>query len=284
MRILITGASGRLGSALNAVFSARGHDVTALSRDQLDMTDFAATRARITSAQPELVLNPAAWTDVDGCAREPERATRINGFGAQNIALAAVEVGAAVVYVSTNEVFDGRLNRAYYEYDVPNPPNAYGYSKWVGEQGTMQVNPKHYIVRSAWLFANGGKNFIQTILNAAQAGDSLRVVANEVANPTYTNDLADSIAELVESGRYGTYHLVNEGWTSRYDFARYALDRAGFTGTPMEKISTFEWNRLSTPPPYCGLVNLAGASVGVKLRPWQEAVDAFLRADGLLAS
>lgn len=276
MRIFVTGAHGRLGNALRQALAARAHDIIAADIDDLDVTDFAATRDVIGAARPDVVLHPAAWTDVDGCARDPRRAIEVNGFGAQHVALAAQAAGAAVAFVSTNEVFDGRLNRPYYEYDRPNPINAYGYSKWVGEQATMAVNPRHYIIRTAWLFAHSGSNFLHSILSAARAGKPLRVVVNEVANPTYTDDLAEAIAALVETGRYGIYHLVNEGACSRYELARYALERAGLGDVSLQKISSFEWPRPSTPPPYSALANLAGPLVGVRLRPWQEAVDAFL--------
>jgi dTDP-4-dehydrorhamnose reductase len=279
MRILIAGVDGRLGRALRGVLA--GHEVSGFDISTVDLTDFEATRLAVQAAKPDLVIHVAAWTDVDGCARDPEKAIRINGFGAQHAALAAAEVGAAILYVSTNEVFDGRRDRPYYEYDPTSPANPYGYSKWVGEQAVMHVNPRHFIVRTAWLFARGGKNFIQSILKAAQDGKVLRVVANEVANPTSNDDLAEAIARLIETPRYGIYHLVNEGHCSRYQFARYALDKAGFAETPVEKISSFEWSRPSVPPPYCPLANLAGAQIGIRLRPWQEAVDAFLTAESL---
>ena len=287
MRILITGAAGRLGGLLVEKLADK-HDVTGVDIigdgvEHLDITDFAATRALITDLQPELVLHPAAWTDVDGCARDPERAILVNGFGAQHVALAAVEVEAPILYVSSNEVFDGGLDRPYYEYDRTNPINPYGYSKWVGERAVSETNPKHYIVRTSWLFAHGGRNFIQAILDAATAGKPLRVVTNEVANPTYTDDLAEAIAELIETGRYGTYHLVNEGACSRCAFARYVLDRAGHAETPIQPISSHEWPRASMPPDYSSLANLAGRHIGITLRPWQEAVDAFLRREGYLA-
>lgn len=283
MRVFVTGAAGRLGSSLVERLRPQGYDVIGVDAAEGDVAHFDTIRGLVRAARPDIVIHAAAWTDVDGCAREPERAIAINGFGAQNVALAAAESGAAMVYVSTNEVFDGRLNRAYYEYDRPNPANAYGYSKWIGEQATMSLNPRHYVVRTAWLFAHGGKNFIQSILNAARAGKTLRVVANEVANPTYNDDLADAICRLILTERFGIYHLVNEGATSRYQFAEYALQRAGLGDVPLEKISSFEWQRPSTPPPYCALNNLAGPTVGVVLRPWQSAVDAFLAQEGLLS-
>ncbi len=286
MRIVVTGASGRLGGKLVKILSAN-HDVTGAdiigdAVEHLDISDFEAARKFIADVRPDIVLHPAAWTDVDGCAREPEKAVRINGLGAQNVAAAAANINAAMLYVSSNEVFDGTGSRPYYEYDVTNPVNPYGYSKVVGERAVVQVNPRHYVVRTSWLFAHGGKNFIQTILNAAEAGKSLRIVVNEIANPTYNDDLADAIVKLIATGRYGTYHLVNEGFCSRWDFARYFLNRAGFADIEPARISVQEYPRPSTPPAYSSLANLAGATLGITLRPWQEAVDAFLQKEGLL--
>jgi dTDP-4-dehydrorhamnose reductase len=287
MRILITGAAGNLGGRLcdilqeqHEVFGAdivEGKDI-----DSLDITDFGAVRTLAADKQPDIILHPAAWTDVDGCARQPEKALAINGYGAQNVALAAAEIGAAILFISSNEVFDGKNTTPYLEYDETGAVDQYGYSKLVGERAVAAVNPKHYIVRTAWLFAHGGKNFIQSILNAAEQGKTLRVVTDEVANPTYNNDLADAIAKLIETGRYGTYHFVNEGACSRYHFARYALDKAGYTNTPIEPISSKEWPRKSVPPTYAALSNAAGEMVGITLRPWQEAVDAFLEKKDLL--
>ena len=279
MRILVTGAAGRLGSRLVETLSQRtviGADVP-----EFDIADFAATRAFVKHAQPDIIVHPAAWTDVDGCARDPEQAIRINGFGTQHLALAAAEVGASILYVSSNEVFSGRTDRPYREYDTTAPINPYGYSKWVGEQAFMRVNPRHYIVRTAWLFAHGGRNFLQAILSAAIAGKPLRVVINEVANPTYNDDLAVAIAQLIETERYGIYHFVNEGACSRYDLARYVLDRAGYESTPIAPISSQMWPRASLPPEYAPLDNLAGKLVGITLRDWREAVDAFLVKEGL---
>lgn len=283
MHILITGAKGRLGSLLVEQERARGHRVTGIDVDELDVTDFRATRSFVTRARPDLVIHAAAWTDVEGCARDPERAMIVNGYGAQHVALAAAEVDAPIFYISTNEVFDGEHGEPYYEYDRPNPINPYALSKWTGEQAVQRHAPRHYIVRTAWLFAHGGHNFVHAILNAAKAGKPLRVVTDEIANPTYTSDLARGIVTLAETGRYGIYHLVNAGASSRYDFARYVLDRAGFADRPIEPITHKDWTRLSTPPLCTPLHNSAGPLVGVTLRPWQEAVDTFLHREGLLA-
>lgn len=286
MRILVTGANGRLGGALVKMLAkSRGldsHTVIGVDIDDVDVTDFSVIRQYVVDLKPDLVIHCAAWTDVDACAHAPEKAIEINGYGAQNVALAAAHVNAGILYVSTNEVFDGHPNHPYYEYDLPNPINAYGYSKFVGERSVMSVNPKHYIVRTSWLFAHGGKNFIQSILQATDDGKKLRVVTDEVANPTYNDDLAEAIIKLISIGRYGIYHFTNAGACSRYTFARYVLDQAGHVRVNIEPISSREWSRASNPPTYSGLVNLTGKMVGINLRPWEEAVDAFLHQEGLL--
>jgi dTDP-4-dehydrorhamnose reductase len=281
MYILVTGAQGRLGGVLVSLLAAHGHVVTGIDIAELDITDWGATARFVVDTRPDLVIHPASWTDVDGCARDPQHAIRVNGYGAQHMALAAAQIGVPILAISTNEVFDGTHARGYHEYDRPNPINPYAVSKWVGEQAVQRVNPRHYVVRTAWLFAHGGKNFIQSILGAAQGGKSLRVVTDEVANPTYTDDLAAAIVKLCESERFGVYHLVNSGACSRYEFARYVLDHTGFADTPITPITSDQWARASTPPPYTPLENIAGAMIGVTMRPWQDAVDAFLQREGL---
>jgi len=288
MKILITGAAGNLGRQLTQQLSRNhevvGADIVGENVHHLDITDYSACQALMQQINPDIVLHPAAWTDVNGCAENPQKAILINGVGTHNIAVTSAQLDIPILYISSNEVFDGKLNRPYTEYDITNPINPYAYSKWYGERAVQQINPKHYIIRTAWLFAHGGNNFIQAILNAVKAGKSLRVVTNEVANPTYTNDVAQAVAQLIETQRYGIYHFVNEGAVSRWDFARYALDCAGFTETPIARISRHEWKRPSLPPEYTPLDNLAGASIGITLRPWQDAVNAFLAIEAGSAS
>lgn len=285
MKILITGASGKLGTQLTTQLKAQNHqiigaDIVGDNVEKLDITDYAACQKLMQTISPDIVIHPAAWTDVNGCALNPNKAILINGVGTHNIAVTSAQLDIPMVYVSSNEVFDGKLNRPYTEFDITNPINPYAYSKWYGERAVQQVNPKHYIVRIAWLFAHGGGNFIQAILNAVQAGKALRVVTNEVANPTYTNDVAVAISQLITSQRYGIYHFVNQGAVSRWGFARYFLDKAGYTDTPIEPISRHEWQRPSLPPEYTPLDNIAGKSIGIELRPWQDAVDEFLTKEG----
>ena len=283
MKILITGAAGRLGSQLVAQLQGKHQvadaDIVGEVSHALDVSDYDACRRLVADLRPDIVLHSAAWTDVNACALAPEKALRVNGIGTGNLAAVTAQRGIPILYVSTNEVFDGQLDRAYTEYDPANPINAYGYSKWYGERAIMQVNPRHYIVRSAWLFAHGGRNFIHAILGAARLDKMLRVVTNEVANPTYTNDLARAIARLLDSERFGIYHFVNEGAVSRWGFARYLLDQAGYADTPIERISRHDWSRPSLPPEYTALANIAGANIGICLRTWQEALRAYLDAE-----
>lgn len=275
MNILITGAEGLLGRRLATALSGRGHQVIGVGHAALDITDFSQAQQVITAAAPTLVLHCAAMIQVDRCAEQPDKALHINGFGTRNIALICQQMGIALAYISTNEVFDGEQVSGYLEYDPPRPINPYGYSKWFGEQAVCDLVARHYIIRTSWVFAHGGDNFLHRILNAAARGDQLSVVINEVAAPTYMDDLADAVSRLVESERYGVYHLVNEGRASRYQFARHLLDCADYADRPITPILSMQRYRPSTPPVYGVLRNFAAAQSGIILRPWQAAVEAF---------
>lgn len=280
MRILVTGAHGNLGSELVRQLS-HTHTVTGVDIDTMNITDAAAVRATIANIRPDIVIHCAALTAVDYCAEHPDEALNVNAYGAQNIALACQQHDAALLYISSNEIFSGRGARHYAEYDPPDPINPYGYSKWVGEQMVRDLVTKHYIVRTSWLFAHGGRNFIQIILGLANNAKPIRVVTNEVSSPTYTTDLAAAIARLITTGQYGIYHLVNDGIASRFAFARYVLDHSGFNDVPITPIALAEYSRASRPPEYTVLRNYAAARLGIMLRPWQEAVTDFLNTERL---
>ncbi|MGI6209270.1 MAG: dTDP-4-dehydrorhamnose reductase, partial [Anaerolineae bacterium] len=242
-----------------------------------DITAYPAIVDSIVAFQPDLVVHGAAYTNVDGCARDPDLAYRVNGLGTQNVALACLRAGCPLVYISTNEVFDGRAERAYLETDTPNPINPYGRSKLMGETYVRELLPQHYIVRIAWLFGPGGNNFPAKMLSLARERGQLSVVTDEVSTPTYAPDLAEAVAALVRTGRFGTYHLVNEGICSRHEFARATLDLAGLQSVPVRPMLLKDFVRASTPPPYAPLRNFAAAEgVGIRLRPWQEALADYL--------
>jgi dTDP-4-dehydrorhamnose reductase len=284
MRILVTGARGLLGQRLVSMLESVGHSVTGWDVGELDITDHTTTLYQICDLAPELVIHCAAMTNVDRCAELPDEALRVNGYGAHNVALAAAECGAALLHISTNEVFDGERSTPYLEYDTTRPINPYGYSKWVAEQAIMRTLTRYYIVRISWLFGHGGANFLQKITQAAAEGRPLSVVTNEVAAPTYTDDLCEALLHLIDSGRYGIYHLPNEGGVSRYGFAREILDAAGYADVSIQPINSVQWPRPSRPPTYATLRNFNAAQVGIRLRPWQEAVELYFAREKELAA
>jgi dTDP-4-dehydrorhamnose reductase len=278
MRILLTGHKGQLGRTLLPLLAR--HAVLGIDLPEHDITDRARFAAAVRDFRPDLILHPAAMTDVDGCARNPEAAYRINGMGTQNVALAAAEVGAEMLTVSTNEVFDGRAAEPYHEWAARNPINAYGRSKLAAEWYTQNLLTRFYIVRTAWLYAAGGRNFPHRIIQLADERGALRVVTDEVGNPTYVEDLAQAIVGLIETHAYGIYHLVNAGAASRYEFAKEILRLSGRGHIPVEPIPLAEFRRASNPPPYAPLANNAATALGIHLRPWQEAVADFLEKTG----
>ncbi|MBE2201353.1 MAG: dTDP-4-dehydrorhamnose reductase [Anaerolinea sp.] len=278
MKVLITGNRGQLGTALQAMLTA--HEVSGFDLPEVDITTKEAVFTAVAATAPDVVIHCAAYTNVDGCAKDPELAYRANGLGAQNVALACLEFGAAMVHVSTNEVFAGDRLDGYEEWMPLNPVNAYGRSKAAAEFHVRTISPRHYITRTAWLYAPGGRNFIHAILNRARDNGRLRVVIDEVGNPTYANDLAAAIAQLIETHQYGTYHLVNSGAVSRWEFANEILRQARLSGVVNTPILGKEFQRASTPPPYAALHNIAGKAIGIELRPWQDALAEYLQLTG----
>ncbi len=281
MKVLITGGNGGLGQALTAPLTAAGHTYISVDVDSIDITDPRAVRTCFAEHTPDLVIHCAALTNVDLCAQQPDEAIRVNGYGTQNVAVACAKAGIPMCYISTNEVFDGERGIPYLEYDAPHPANPYGYSKYVGECVVREVLPAHFIVRTSWLFAHTGRNFLQRILALAREGKPLTVVTDEVASPTYVPDLAAAIVQLVETGQYGIFHLVNEGYTSRFNFAKAILEGYGMVGHPLSPITRAQFPRPSRPPAYGALRNMMAALVGVRLRTWQEALSAFIAHENL---
>lgn len=278
MRIVVTGSDGQLGRHLISQLE-KEHTVFGYDLGNVDITDVTQTMSRISADRPDIIIHGAALTNVDFCAKNPDEAMWVNGYGTQHLAYAAREVDAALLYVSTNEVFDGTNTGYYLEYDRTNPINPYGYSKWLGEQMVLSLVPKHYIVRVSWLFGHGGRNFIHTIRRLAEEHDRLRVVVNEVATPTYVNDFVDALIQLIHTPYYGIYHLSNEGRASRWEFARHILDLSGYADKQIDRIAAAEYQRASTPPEYAVLRNFIGAKRGIVLPDWREAVAAFLEND-----
>jgi dTDP-4-dehydrorhamnose reductase len=276
-RVAITGASGQLGRQLVAAFRSAGWEAIGLSRADLDITEPRAT-AVIQAGRHDVVVNAAAWTDVDGCAREPERAMAVNGSGAGLVARAAAQVGGLLVQVSTNEVFDGSRKDRYSEGDEPEPINAYGSSKLAGEREVAGANPRHLIVRTAWIFGPGGRNFPSKIMKIARsqaaAGQALRVVSDELGNPTWAPDLAEGIrmateAVIAERIAPGIIHIAGEPPTSRYYWAEAILD--GIPGVELVPIPAADYPRTSRVPPHAVLATERASAAGIRASDWRMA-------------
>jgi len=275
VRVLVTGAKGQLGVELLDVLG-RDHDVVGLDLPELDITSAEATRV-IADTRPAWVVHAAAWTDVDGCERDPERALLVNGEGTRRVAEACRAVGAGLVYLSTDYVFDGRKGAPYLEADPVSPLSAYARSKVAGEDAVRANAPRWAITRTAWLFGVSGKNFVKTIVEKAAAGGPLRVVDDQVGSPTYARDLAEAIAELVSRELSGIYHLTNAGSCSWCAFTRAILEEAGLAHVAVAPMTTAELGRPAPRPALSVLANHAWVAAGMRpLRPWREALSAML--------
>ncbi|MFN2115218.1 MAG: dTDP-4-dehydrorhamnose reductase [Anaerolineae bacterium] len=279
MRILITGAEGQLGRALAR--RAVGHDVISCGRDDLDVRSLSC-RDVIASARPELVINAAAMTNVDRCEGEPDRAHAINALGARNVALGSRAADAHLLQISTDYVFDGCKDEPYWEFDAPAPINVYGASKLAGERLVQEVYDRVFIVRAAWLYGLGGRNFVTRVLRLAGDRDELSIVNNEVGSPTFCDDFADAVLELVATGAHGTYHLAGEGECSRYEFARAILDESGHADYPLQAADHYP--RAACPPAYAPLRNFAAEQLGVRLPPWRDGLARYFERGGGLSN
>jgi dTDP-4-dehydrorhamnose reductase len=275
MRIVITGCRGQLGTALQAILIR--DELLRLDLPECDVTDPACVIDTVVEFHPDAVIHAAAMTDVEGCERNPELAFRVNTLGTQNLALACVRSGAAMIHISTNDVFDGRLGRPYYEWDIPSPQSVYAQSKAAAEFYVRTLLTRFYIVRTAWLYARGGNNFVTKIISAADQRGALKVVTDEVSTPTYAPDLAEAIARLGRTDYYGVFHFTNSGSCSRYDWARKILDLSGRAQVAVEPITSDQWQRAAPPPLYTPLVNFTGAALGITLRPWEEALREYFQ-------
>ena len=271
--ILVVGSKGMLGQDLMRVFTG---DVRGLDIDDIDITSFESTRRVLLTLKPRIVVNAAACTDVDGCETDRELAMQVNGEGVAHLAMAALEIGAKLVQVSTDYLFDGTKKSPWLEDDPPNPLSVYGESKLAGELNARIV-PDHLIVRTQWLYGHGGKNFVETMLRLGQEKKELTVVDDQTGSPTWTVDLGKAIKALIDTGCRGTYHAANAGFCTWNGFARAIFEESGMDVT-VQPMTTAELARPATRPLYsvldCGkLVRDAG----FQPEPWREALRAYLK-------
>ena len=272
MRVLVTGAGGQLGREVVEAFA--GHEVAATDHTTLDVGSRDSVFAAVTGAEPDAVVHVAAWTDVDGCESDPDRALRVNALGTRHVVAAARLVGARVCYVSTDYVFDGLAGRPYHEWDTPNPVSVYGLSKHGGE---LELGPDDTTVRTSWVCGRHGRNFVRTVLTKAAAGQVLRVVDDQHGCLTHAGDLAEMIRRLVTERRAGLFHVTNQGPTTWFRLARDAVAAAELDADLVHPIRTPELQppRPAPRPPSAVLDNAALRLSGLPLLP--EHHDALAR-------
>jgi len=290
-RVLITGSSGMLGSALcdrcldeYEVYGADIIESAAIKKGKffkLDITDQLKTTALIKELKPDLVVHSAAYADVDACEGDEQKACEINTVGTQSIASGCRYTGAFLFYISTDFVFDGKKDSAYTEQDRPNPVNAYGRSKLGGEKAVEDLLDKYMIIRSSWLFGKNGKNFVDAILRHAGEKKGLKVVSDQTGSPTYTEDLAEAIVKLIRSSltnpSSGICHITNSGAVSRYEYAREILNCAGIKNVTLTSIKSGALNCPARRPKMSALDNGRYHKLtGDKLRDYKEALKEYL--------
>lgn len=285
MKIVVTGATGQLGTEV--VSALAGEQVDAFGRLELDLCDFVYSRTRISGIRPDAVVNAAAFTRVDDCENEPERAFWVNTYAVRNLAQVCADVGCVLVHVSTDYVFDGMKTTPYTEDDPPNPLSVYGTSKLAGEYFVRTLVPRHYVIRTSGLYGKAGAasrrgNFVETMLRLADEKQPIRVVDGHVLTPSWARDVARKIIDLLRTDRFGLYHVTNAGHCSWFDFARAIFALAGVTPHVLPATTDATGARR---PRYSVLAHARLAAMGADDLPsWQEALAAYLRERGRLAS
>ncbi len=288
MKILISGISGMLGIDLYQTLREK-YEVTGLDRrdfpcspspsvNKIDITDLEAVKELFFRLTPHFVIHAAAYTDVDGCEKDVDKAYKVNALGTRNIALACQKLDIPLLYLSTDFVFRGDKENPYDEFDEPHPVNIYGKSKLAGENYVGSFLSRYFIVRSSWLYGRWGKNFVATILKLAQEKSVLKVVDDQVGSPTYTKDLSQQIKRLVATELYGTYHITNSGRCSWYEFAQEILKLAGTKGVKVTPITSGELARPAARPKFSVLDNCClRLSLGDGMREWKEALKEYMK-------
>jgi dTDP-4-dehydrorhamnose reductase len=284
MKVAIIGANGQLGTDLCQAYRNAGHRVWELNHDQMEVSDFAVCRERLSELRPDLILNCAADHNVELCEANPEHAFRVNALGARNLASLSNELDCAVIYFSTDYVFDGTKGSPYHEGDCPCPLNAYGNTKLAGEYFTRSNARRHFVCRSSALFgkapcrAKGGLNFVQLMQKLARERGKVRVVNNEIVSPTYSLDLARQIEKLTATQHYGLYHVTSQGACSWYEFAAEIFR---LTEIPVELsvAGSDEFPAKVPRPKYSVLENRALKDIGLDQMPhWKEALQEYLKS------
>jgi len=280
MKIIVVGSNGQLGKEITRQFQSK-HELLLYDIPSIDITNYQSVVNLISDTNPEVVINAAAYTNVEKAEEDEESAYRVNALGAHNLALACHKYGAKLVHISTDYVFDGKAKIPYEEFDSPNPLSVYGKSKLWGEKLVEQVGGEYYILRTAWLYGDG-PNFVRTMLKLAEQRDRLTVVADQYGTPTYTKDLVWVIERLIDTEFYGVYNASNQGSCSWQEFACKIFALAG-KAVMVDPVTTAEYPTKAKRPQYSVMDNkmlrLRGLDV---MRPWEEALLDYMGHEGQL--
>lgn len=277
MKILVTGAGGQLGYDVCKVLAARGVEHRGVDIQDFDITDAAATQNYIAEYGPEAVVHCSAWTAVDRAEEEPEKCRAINVDGTRNIAAVCKEIGAKMLYISTDYVFSGTGERFYEPEDPTGPLGVYGETKLSGELAMRELLERCFIVRISWVFGKNGKNFVRTMLGLAETRAEVNVVCDQIGSPTYTADLAPLLCDMIATDQYGVYHATNEGVCSWAEFAREIFRLAG-KNVRVNAISTSEYPARAVRPMNSRMSKDKLERMGFfRLPAWQDALERYLR-------
>lgn len=288
MKILITGSKGQLGNELKDIINKGYSEIGKVSKviknsqvfdldvDKLDITDLNSVKNVLDTIKPDVVINCAAATNVDGCESDEDFAFKVNALGPRNLAIVCEEMGAKLVQVSTDYVFSGVGEKPLTEYDLTAPYSVYGKTKLLGENYVREFCSKYYIVRTAWLYGYVGHNFVYTMRRLGKEKDSINVVNDQIGNPTHANDLAYHILKLIETDEYGIYHCTGKGECSWYDFSKMIIELSGEKCT-VNPCTSEEYKTPAKRPEYSSLDNMMlRNTVGDEMRNWQDAIKSFI--------
>lgn len=281
MKVIVMGSAGLVGRAMVSCVEAEGEAAAGFDHSTLDITDESAIEGAFASERPDVVINCAAWTDVDGCEMDRDRAMVANAHGPELLALACRKAGALFITISTDYVFDGTKDGFYTQRDQPNPLSVYGVSKLEGEQRAQAAWARTIVVRSGYIFGLGGTNFLSTLIARASRGERLTAITDTLGTPTYAADLAARIYDLARLDRPDIYHVVNAGNGASFaDFASCALEKAGFNGDLLQPVTLESLRRPAPRPRNSRLRCLLSEAVGLEPLPfWQDSLSQFIAAD-----
>lgn len=288
MKILITGSKGQLGNELHDIIEngkcdicemserVKDYEVIALDIEDLDITNFENVKMVLEKEKPDVVINCAAATNVDGCETNKDLAFKINALGPKNLAIVCEKIGAKIVQVSTDYVFSGQGTEPLTEFDLAAPYSVYGKTKFLGENYVREFSSRYFIVRTAWLYGRVGKNFVYTMMRLGEEKESLNVVNDQKGNPTNANDLAYHILKLIETEEYGIYHCTGKGECTWYEFAREIMVLSN-KKCIVNPCTSEEYRTSAKRPEYSSLDNMMlRATVGDEMREWKEALRSFV--------